>query len=164
MEHPVTSHSSGKADKGLHIFGRPAGLVFIVAYKGLWGLAELLVGILLISSSKLIVRELSEDPQDLFINWWIHHVRLDFDKLGLAGVLVAVFGIVKIVMAVGVWVESYLIRRIAIICLSLFAIFAFAELEVHFTLFRLLALAADLAIIYYFWKILPRHFRHGTVA
>lgn len=144
-------------DHGIHPFGRPMGLVLIVAYKAVWGLLEVAAGFLLIFSRGLVATELAEDPQDLFINWLLSHFKVDFGVAATAGAVFIGLGLVKMILAIGIWYRSWRFRLAALVFFAVIGLFGVYELSSKFTALRLAAVAADLLILYYLWKILPKH-------
>ena len=150
-------------DDGQHLWGHPIGLVLVVVYKGIWGAIEFLAGLFLILSSKLIPTELVEDPQDLTLNWLINNFHPSFKLVLGLGAVISLLGLFKIILALGIWYRSYAIRNLGLVIMSLFAIFAVYTLLIKFSGFKVAALLVDLLIIFYFWKILPKHFHQGRV-
>lgn len=69
-------------------------------------------------------------------------------------------GIAKSILAFGIWYRSWLIRRIAIIFLTLFAVFGIVVLLTRFTWLELATVVADILILLYIWKILPKYMRY----
>ncbi len=149
-------------DDGIHFRGRPLGLVLIAAYKGLWGTVELLAGFLVLFARAIMAKELIEDPQDILANWVFAHLGVgDARRIGA---IVIVLGMIKIALAFGIWYRSWLVRNIALAFFAVAGFFAVYELTADVTAFRMAALGADLFMIYYLWKVLPKHYRHGKVA
>jgi len=146
-------------DTGPHPFGQPLGLVLIVAYKAIWGLTELLAGALLIFSKRLISGELAEDPQDLFINWLLSHFNVDYRAAAYTGIVFIGLALAKLVLAAGIWSRSWRFRQAALVFFSAIAVFGAYHLSVKFTALKLFAVLADLSILFYLWKVLPRHLR-----
>jgi uncharacterized membrane protein len=144
---------------GPHPFGRPLGLVLIVGYKAIWGIVELTAGLALLFSKRLIAIELAEDPQDLFINWLISHVHLDERTAISAGVVLVVLALIKLLLAVGIWSRSWRFRNISLVFFSLVAVYGLYHLATKFTAANALALLADVFIVFYLWRILPKHLR-----
>lgn len=163
MQHPILNRPRGQ-DHGWHILHRPLGLVLIVLFKGLWGLTEFASGVLIFFSSKLIAKELLEDPQDLFFNWLLEHIDFTPKEVHYIGGLVMLLGIAKIVLAFGIWHRTYIVRNLGLIFFGLLGIFGAWHAVFSFSLFKLVALMMDIAILFYFWKILPKHFRHNEVS
>ena len=145
--------------RGLHIFGRPLPLVLMAAYKTIWGVGELCFGTLLIFSSALIRGELFEDPSDRFIDWLLNGLHFNLNTAEKIGVLLLIYGTIKIVVAIGIWIGSWEVRKYLLIVLSLITIFALADLQTGFGLFKLVTLVADVVILVYLWKYLPKHLR-----
>lgn len=152
----IITHGVGR-DRGLHIFGRPIGLVLIALYKGIWGTTELVAGVLLFLSVRLLTRELIEDPQDWLANWLLAHTSITHQKVFEASVVVMVLGISKIILAIGLWYRSFVLRKWLIWLFSALLVFGTYHSLVHFSWLKIGALLADLLVLYYLWKIFPRH-------
>jgi uncharacterized membrane protein len=159
-------------------FKRPMGLVLIVAYKGIWGLVEILLGLGAVIFSGalhevaksdyvhgLILRELAEDPQDIFVNWLLAHVRW-FDSAIYIGWIFVALGLIKVGLAVGVWYRSWAVRDIGIIFFSGVAVFGIYEIASNFSFLKFVVLLLDIAILFYFWQSLPKHLgpRKGKIS
>ena len=152
-------------------FKRPLGLILIVAYKGVWGLVEIILGILaLIFSSvirhvaasnfihELIARELAEDPQGIFINWLATHDPSGILQRSISlGFGLVILGVIDCGIALAVWFRSWLIRDIGIVFFSAVAIYGITSLSVDFSLFKLLAIILNLLVLFYFWQTMPKH-------
>lgn len=148
---------------------RPLGLILIVAYKGIWGLMEIILGALAIIFGTfirhvatsdfvhgLIAREIAEDPQDIFINWLVSHARWLDATLSVGWILI-ILGAIKVAIALGIWFRSWAVRDFGIVFFSGVAIYGVYELTVDFSFFKLLAVLLDTFILFYFWQMLPKH-------
>ncbi len=144
-------------DKGLHIFGRPLGLVLIAFYKGIWGLSELVAGVFIFLSLRLLTRELIEDPQDWLANWLLAHTNITHQKVFEAGVIVMLLGASKIVLAIGLWYRSRILRKWMIGLFSALMAFGLYHSWLQFSWLKCFALLADALVLLYLWKIFPRH-------
>ncbi len=151
-------------DRGWHVFGRPFGLVLLIAYKLLWGSVEFASGILIFFSYRLITRELLEDPQDLFSNWLLQHFHLSYRGTIELGLLVSTFGLGKFVLGLGLWFRIKKIREFAMFFFSLIAAYGAYHLITRFTLLKFAAELMDVFIIVYLWKVLPKHLRDQGIA
>jgi len=152
-------------------FKRPLGLILIVAYKGVWGLVEIILGILaLIFSSvirhvaasnfihDLITRELAEDPQGIFINWLATHDPSGILQKSISlGFGLVILGVIDCGIALAVWFRSWLIRDIGIVFFSAVAIYGITSLAISFSFFKLLAVVLNISILFYFWQAMPKH-------
>jgi uncharacterized membrane protein len=143
--------------EGAHAFGRPLGLVLIAAYKGIWGMLEMLAGLLILFSYKILVGELAEDPQDLFARWVLSHASVTYTSTLEVGAVLIALGAIKVLIGIGVWYRSWAIRNLALAFFLLVAAYGLYDLWSHFTILKALAVVADLVIAWYFWKILPHH-------
>lgn len=147
-----------KPDSGRHYFDRPLGLVLIVGYKIIWGLTEILFGVLLMFSYQLVASELLEDPQDLLANWilgGLHYVsRADTSYFGS---IIIAFGLVKIMLGLCLWARVPLVRDIGVVFFLAVALYGLYHLIGHFSWLTLSGLVVDMSALYYFWAILPKH-------
>lgn len=159
-KNPVTeeiiTHGAGR-DRGLHIFGRPIGLVLIALYKGLWGTTELVAGVFLFLSIRLLTRELIEDPQDWLANWLLEHTSITHQKVFETSVVVMILGASKIILAIGLWYRSFMLRKWLLGLFAALLLFGTYHSFVHFSWLKFFALLADVLVLYYLWNIFPRH-------
>src|SRR5438045_851840 len=116
---------------------RPLGLVLIVAYKAIWGILEVAAGLFVSSSPALLRGELTDDPQDQLAAWLLAHTTMQPSQLRAFSLGLLALGLSKLVLAVGIWYGSWLVRDIALVVMSLAGLFALGALAIHFTLFRL---------------------------
>ncbi|MFA5413507.1 MAG: DUF2127 domain-containing protein [Patescibacteria group bacterium] len=150
-------------------FKRPLGLILIVAYKGIFGLVEIVLGSLdlflvyvvrHVATSEFIsvwiTKELAEDPQDIFINWLLSHAGWVKSSLAVGWVLI-ILGAIKIILAIGVWYRLWIVRDIGVIFFSGVAVYGVYELAVNFSLLKMIILFFDMLILFYFWQALPKH-------
>lgn len=156
------------------IFGRPLSLALLVAYKTLWGLLESVFGLGLLVAvfslqhlagsrfvHALVTKELSEDPHDAFIGWFLTHDIMSYRHvMAEIGVVLLVLGVLKIVLAIGVWERSWLMRDIFMILLALGGLISLVALARHFSTFRFATLALDVLVFYYLWQVLPKYLHH----
>jgi len=150
-------------DPGWHFYHRPLGLMLIIAYRAIWGFIELCAGIAIIFSKKIIARELLEDPEGLVTSWLVTRVHLDARALMELGVIIATIGIIELILAAGLWYRSYAIRNASMVFFGILGIYALYHVLHRFTPLRLIALVVDALTLYYLWKVLPKHFKHGEV-
>lgn len=149
---------------------RPLGLVLIVLYKTVWGLLEVAAGLFITSAPPVLQAELADDPQDQLVTWLLAHTHLEPAQLRAASAALLALGLLKLAIAAGIWFRSWLVRDLALLVMGLAGIFAVGALAAHFTTFRLLVVATDLLIVFYLWRLLPRHLpprpsrapRHGA--
>ena len=140
-----------------HYFDRPAGLLLVIAYKGLWGMAEIVSGTLLIVFRTVIAAELSDDPQDLLANWLYSHLETYHVDPLYVGSIVIGFGLIKVILAMCLWYRFALIREIGLVFFSLVGAYGVYYLTLQYSQVTFFALLFDLCALYYFWKILPKH-------
>ncbi len=156
VDEEIITHGAGR-DSGLHIFGRPLGLVLIALYKGIWGATELVAGVFLFLSVRLLTRELIEDPQDWLANWLLDHTNITHQKVFEASVVVMVLGASKIILAIGLWYRSRVLRKWLLGIFLAVLVFGTYHAIVYFSWFKIVALLADAFFLWYLWKIFPRH-------
>jgi len=144
-------------DKGPHILGRPPGLIAIIVYKTVWGSMEAITGVLIFFSYKLLAAELIEDPQDRLVNWVLDH--LTYRGSLKLGALFIILGAIKIALAAGLFYHAKMTRKLAIAFFAGVAIFGLLRLSVKFNAAEAAVLGIDIFILYYFWVVLPKHFR-----
>lgn len=137
--------------------GRPLGLVLIVAYKMVWGVLDLLAGAYVHKVPDLLKAQLAADPQDQLANWVMAHTSLQPSHIRAITLALLAVGLGKLVLAGGIWYRSWLIRDIALWVMSIGGLVAIGALVHHFTIWRVLALAIDLIIVWYLWRMLPRY-------
>lgn len=145
-----------------HIWGRPVGLLIIIFYKALSGLIEIFTGLLFFFSVSVIANELAEDPQDVFLNWLLSQPHFNYKGLVHLGIFIATLGMVKLILAVCLWYRSWPMRKILIIFFTAAVIFGIYYLYFAFSLWKIPALLFEFFILYYLWKILPRHLNEST--
>jgi uncharacterized membrane protein (DUF2068 family) len=141
----------------MQVRGRPLGLVLIVAYKLVWGVAEVLAGAFVHKAPGILRAQVAQDPQDQFANWILAHTNLEPEHLRAITFGLLTVGLFKLVLAGGIWYRSWLVRDIALWVMGIGGLFAIGALVSHFTLVRLVVLAIDLSIVAYLWRFLPRH-------
>lgn len=153
-----------------HWLKRPVSLVLVVLYKGVLGVVEIVTGsalliFALISEShrlalvlQIVANELREDPQDRLVHWILNNVS-SFDARASSeiGILVIFLGLIKIAIAFGVWFRSRRMRIVTIILLSLSSLLAVYELIWQFSVIAALAILADLLVLFYVWRVLPKY-------
>lgn len=154
--------SRPKTDAGPHILGRPPGLVAIIIYKATWGAIETAAGILVFFSYRLMAAELLEDPQDRFLNWILNH--LSYRGSLKLGALFVILGSIKLILAGGLLYHAKLTRQLGIAFFSGVACFGLLHLTTKFSWLEAGVLTVDVVILYYFWRILPRHFHDPGVS
>ena len=154
---------------------RPLSLKLVVLYKAALGLVEVVFGASLgalafgfkqASSSssvqavfnQLVAHELSEDPNDLFIHWLLtHNLPIELTTAFQVSLVVLVVGVVKLIIAYGIWKHSY---RAQVITLTLVAVLGIAgtiDTVRAFSWFKAIATSVDYLLFYYLAVMLPRH-------
>lgn len=137
--------------------------ISIVAYKGLLGIAEIVVGFLLLAPltvgsffERFAMRELAEDPQDIVMNWILAHSGL-FRLLSHLGLVLIFLGCVKFLVALGLWKRSHTIMRFSFWLLIFALLFGAYTLYERFSVVGFIALIVDGGVLVYLWQLVPRH-------
>ena len=155
------------------IFGRPWSLFFVALYKGIWGLAEITAGTLLLFAKYFLLRtglvdwvqnwiagELADDSQDFFARWLLGLVTtIDYRVVVHVGILIIALGVIKVVIAAGIWFRSPTLRKIILAFLTLATAYGIWSVVVKFSFFNAVILLTDIGILLYVWHILPKHFQ-----
>jgi uncharacterized membrane protein len=148
----------------------PWSLKFLALYKACLGIGEMVVGLFLVFAGRIanghrfsfleqaVTEELQEDPQDRFAHWLLNQEQIsNIHALVGLGAFVAFLGLLKIVMAFGLWYRSRRLRLVLLVLLSATSLFALYELSRDFSWSLSILLAFDLAILYYLFRIFPKH-------
>lgn len=148
----------------------PWSLKLLALYKACLGIGEMVVGGFLILAGQiangfrlsflqdLVLEELQEDPQDRFAHWILNQDQIaNIHALTGLGLFVAFLGVLKIVMAFGLWYRSPRLRIILLVLLSATSLFGLYELWRDFSFFLAMILGLDLWILYYLFRIFPKH-------
>ena len=141
----------------MELRGRPVGLVLIVGYKAIWGTLDMLAGAFVHKVPAILKAQLAADPQDQLANWVMAHTSLLPAHIRAITFGLLAVGLGKLVLAGGIWYRSWLIRDISLWVMSIGGLVALAALVHHVTIWRVLALAIDLVIVWYLWRMLPRY-------
>jgi uncharacterized membrane protein len=155
--------------KSFTFFGRSSSLLLLIFYKLLMALVEMLAGSLCLLTAffakhlevvRVIKESAGEDQLDQFVRWLTEHLLLlktDHELIMHIGLVLIALGIFKIFVAIGLWFRSTKMRIVALVLFGALACYSSYELFLSFSIFKSIALVFDLFIIYYFWKILPKH-------
>src|SRR6188472_2547507 len=139
----------------MQVRGRPLGFVLIVAYKLIWGTVEILAGLFVHKVPGILQAHIAEDPQDQLATWLLAHSNLEPAHLRLITLGLLAAGLLKLVIAGGIWYRSWLIRDLALWVLGIAGVFALGALLSTFTVVRALVLGIDLLILWYLWRLMP---------
>lgn len=131
----------------------PRGIKLIVIYKLVWGLMEILSGVLIFFSYNYVVRELVEDPQDVFAQWVISHVSWTPLTTFYVALIMILFGLLKLLLVVGILSRSETVRRFLLAFFVAATAVATYELIHHFTYFRFVTLVFEVGILVYYWSV-----------
>lgn len=106
-----------------------------------------------------IAGELADDPQDFFAQWLFGTITtIDYRAVVHVGILIIALGIIKIVIAAGIWFRSPLLRKIILVFLSVATAYGIWSVIAKLSLFNGVVLLTDVLILLYVWHILPKHF------
>lgn len=138
-------------------YGHPLGVVAIVLYKAVWGTLELVAGILLILTRKVVARELLDDPASSLFRLLLSRVYVSDSKVIRAGVIFMVLGAVNLLIALGMWYRSWKLRNAMLAFFMFVLAYGVEHLILHPTWLLAGGVVADGLIVYYLWAILPKH-------
>ena len=152
MKHPVMKYAWPK-----DVFGFPLGLFIIIAYKALWGLIEIVGGVLIVYSDRLISNELLEDPQDFVANWLTNNIHISHADTVHIGLTAVALGVIHLVLAACLWTRQYFIRSFGVVLFSILGLYGLYHVIYYFSWLGMSALAMDLISLVYFLLVLPQH-------
>jgi uncharacterized membrane protein len=141
----------------MELRGRPVGLILIVGYKAIWGALDVIAGAFVHKVPAMVKAKIAADPQDQLANWIMAHTSLVPAHIRVLTLALIAVGVVKIVLAGGIWYRSWLIRDIALWVMSIAGLIALVALLHHLSIWRVLALGIDVTIVWYLWRMLPRY-------
>ncbi len=150
-------HQKARDTFELHFFDRPLGLLLVIGYKAIWGLASVTSGIFVILQIPNYAVALSNDTQDLFWRWIFEKFALYHLNPSTFSTVIIGLGITKILLAICLWYRFQLIRDIGLAFFSAMGIYGIYHATTHFSLITSFALFVDICAVLYFWKILPIH-------
>lgn len=141
-------------------------LKILALYKACLGIGEVVVGIALFVAGrvangyrfsfleKVVAEELQEDPQDRFAHWILSQEQgANIHALIGLGGFVAILGVVKIIVALGLWYQSRRLYALLLVLLSATSLFALYELFRDFSWSLAILLGFDLMILFYVFRI-----------
>jgi len=103
-------------------------------------------------------QELQDDPQDIFFRWLAGHLpKMSPDTTLALGWIVLIYGLLKVLIAAGLWYRAEATRNISVAIFGFFGVYGAYQTILNFSLWKLMAVCIDLYVLYYFWVILPRH-------
>jgi hypothetical protein len=143
--------------KGELYYGHPLGVLAIVLYKAVWGSLELVSGILLILTRKLVSQELLEDPASSLFRLLLSRVYVSDSRVIRTGVVIVLLGIVNLLIAAGMWYRSWKLRNAMLTFFALVLAYGTEHLILHPTWLLAGGVIADGLIVYYLWFMLPKH-------
>ena len=156
--------------KPFTLFGRSSSLLMLIFYKLLLAVIDVLAGALCLVGAffikhpelfDAIKKAATTDNLDVSANWIFQQLvnwKLDYQLLEQIGLIVIAFGLFNILLAVGVWFRSHKMRLIALIVFGGLCVYNIINLIQSFSTLDLVSLLLDLTVLYYFWRILPKHF------
>jgi hypothetical protein len=133
---------------------RPPGLIRVILYRAAWAIIQLVFGALLFGW--LALRH--------YTHFLVPEPPISIETLVFFAWLLVVFGILNAVICLGMWSRSWTIRRIFIAVLLVVAAFDIVQMIIDFSYLAFLIFVIDMAILYYFWIILPKYMRRIKTA
>lgn len=150
--------------------GRSSQLLGMIFYKLMLAIVEMMGGILCLLAAffarhPMLVDFIDQVPTrdllDRFVKEGAHYLvesKIGEEILLHAGLILIAFGFIKIFIALGLWFRSQSMRIAGIGLFAGLVLYSSYHLVQGFSTIRLLALLSDLFFLYYFWRVLPRHF------
>ena len=146
-------------------------LRLVVLYKLILGLVEIILGTIFVVLAlgvqsvatggfiqKVIAKELGEDPNDIFLHWILtHNLPFPIRTALHLSLLLVILGIVKLVIAYGIWQHSHRAKILTIILVLSLGIGGLVEIISNFSWFKILATSIDFVLLYYLVFVLPKH-------
>jgi uncharacterized membrane protein len=155
--------------KTFSLFGRSSSLLLLIFYKLLLAIVQIIAGTLFLTVAffikhPVIIKAISDiadkDRLDIFINWVVGQIiswQIEYEVVLHIGLVLIALGIFSAIIAGGLWFKSTKMRLLALLVFGALALYSLYQLFLDFSIFKTLTLTADFFIIYYFWKILPKH-------
>lgn len=150
-------------------FGRSSSLLLMIFYKLLLAAIQVLAGAMCLvvgfflkhpAIIKAIDSIPNKDRLDLAVHWTVSRLvewRLDHSTVVNIGLILIAFGLFSAIVAGGLWFKSSKMRLLALVVFGALALYTIYQLILNFSTIQTIVLAVNLYIIYYFWKILPKH-------
>ena len=150
-------------------FGRSSSLLLMIFYKLLLAVIQVLAGSLLLVIAFFIKHpEIIEaitaipdkDNMDKVVHWIVQQLtlwQLEYSVVVNIGLVLIALGLFSVIVAGGLWFKSSKIRLLALLIFGSLALYSLYQLAVDFSAVQALVLAVDVYIIYYFWRVLPKH-------
>lgn len=141
----------------------------MIFYNFLLALTEMLAGSLCLLITffakhlglvDTIIATANDDNLDRFVVWLLQHLvklNLDYHLLLNIGLVLIGLGFFKIFVAVGLWFKSHKMRLVALIIFGGLSLYSTYQLIMSFSFFGVISLVLDLYIVFYFWRVLPKH-------
>ena len=141
----------------------------LIFYKLLLAVIEVMAGILFLlgaffiehaNVARVISASTNSGQLDSFVNWMFQTLmsfKLEYPIILHIGLLLIAFGAFNVLLAIGVWFKSQKMRRLALVVFGGLALYSIIQLFESFSVFDLMSLILDLILLYYFWRILPKH-------
>lgn len=156
--------------KEFFFLGRSSQLLGMIFYKLMLAIVEIMGGILCLLAAffarhPLLVDFIDQVPTrdmlDEFVKKGARYLvesNVGEELLLHAGLILIAFGLIKIFIALGLWFRSKIMRIAGIGLFAGLVLYSSYHLTQGFSTIRLLALISDLFFLYYFWRVLPKHF------
>ncbi len=149
--------------------GRSSELLLLIFYKLLLAAVQIVAGTLFLMVAFFIkhptiiqaIHDIAvKDRLDQVINWFAQTIvswQVEYQVVLQLGLILIALGVFSVIVAGGLWFKSEKMRLLALVVFGSLALYSIYHLATDFSILKLLTLGADLFIIYYFWKILPKH-------
>lgn len=153
-------------------FGRSSSLLLMIFYKMLLAAIQVLAGALFLVIAFFIkhpeiidaISNLADrDTLDQVVYWIVQRLtewRVEYSVTVNVGLVLISLGLFSVIVAGGLWFRSTKVRLLALLVFGSLALYSLYQLAIDFSTLQAVMLAVDIYIIYYFWRVLPRHLNH----
>lgn len=103
------------------------------------------------------------DALDQVVYWLVQRLtewRVEYSITVNVGLVLISLGLFSLIVAGGLWFRSTKVRLLALVVFGSLALYSAYQLVIDFSIIQAVVLAVDVYIIYYFWRVLPRHLNH----
>jgi uncharacterized membrane protein len=157
--------------KEFFFLGRSSQLLGMIFYKLMLAIVEIMGGILCLLGAffarhpklvDFIDQVPTQDMLDEFVKKGAHYLidsKIGAELLLHAGLILIALGLIKIFIALGLWFRSQSVRIAGIGLFAGLVLYSSYHLTQGFSTIRIIALISDLFFLYYFWHVLPKHFK-----
>jgi len=104
-----------------------------------------------------------KDYLDSVVQWIVEQLtawQFEYSIVVNIGLVLVALGLFSVIVAGGLWFKSSKMRIFSLLVFGSLALYSLYQLIIDFSTLQAVVLAVDVYIIYYFWRVLPRHIEH----